>query len=273
MSSQLPPSVEVAEHYDNLLRELGGEYIHSRWGDSEIKRRHYRQTELAIQHAISRLGTIGDVLEIGCGPAVWTPLFLPRSRSVSLVDISTEMLREARLRLESLEMGAHASKVSYTYGDFIELYLEPGSFDTIVSARAFEYMSDKHAFVQKCFRLLRPGGSLVLVTKNRNWHDLRKTARSLAGVHREKIPVGTAMQLDLLGWERVVEIFRSAGLSRVSAYPVVIGSYDWSVFTTRPGLSLADFLQRLGYRYCINGLTRLLGPLMESYLVTGIKTQ
>src|SRR6476661_2338546 len=76
LTTKLPPPRDIAKHYNCLLQDLEGEYIQQRWGDSEIKRRHYRQTELAIGRALERLDSIGDVLEIGCGPAVWTPLFL-----------------------------------------------------------------------------------------------------------------------------------------------------------------------------------------------------
>ena len=158
MSSQLPSPGEIATYYDRLLEELGGEYIHQRWGNSEIKRRHYRQTELAIRHVLGALPNLGDVLEIGCGPAVWTTLFLGQARSVSLFDISEEMLSHARIRVEEWEAGRHANKVSYTRGDFIELALQEKSYDTIVSARAFEYMSDKVAFVRKSFLCFAPVG-------------------------------------------------------------------------------------------------------------------
>jgi ubiquinone/menaquinone biosynthesis C-methylase UbiE len=273
LSTQLPSPGEIATYYDRLLDQLGGEYFHERWGNSEIKRRHYRQTELAIRHLLDALPKLGDVLEIGCGPAVWTPLFLAQARSVSLVDISDEMLSQARIRLEQWEAGRHGDKVSYTRGDFIELALESESYDTIVSARAFEYMSDKRAFVKKCFSLLRPGGTLLLVTKNKGWHDLKKRARALAGVPRSEMSVPLAMQLDLVSWQDAIEMVTTAGFSAASAFPVILGSYDWSLLSSRPGLAFADLLHRSVYRSPINALTRLVDPVMESYSVVGTKPQ
>ena len=93
-ASSLPSPSEIAAHYDRLMKDLGGDYIHSRWGDSEIKRRHYNQTKRALATAISERGNVGRVLEIGCGPAVWTPLFLPLASSAHLFDISEEMLKK-----------------------------------------------------------------------------------------------------------------------------------------------------------------------------------
>ena len=80
-----------------------------------------------------------------------------------------------------------------------------------------------------------------------------------------------AMQLDLVGWQDAIGIFKSAGFLAASAYPVVLGSYDWSLLTTRPGLAFADLLHRSIYRRPINTLTRLVDPVMESYSVVGTK--
>ena len=268
MSTQLPPPAEIAEHYNTLLKGLKGEYIHSRWGDSEIKRRHYRQTEMALRNAIGGVAQMGDVLEIGCGPAVWTPLFIAAAASVQLFDISEEMLAQAKKNLQGFEGGKHESKVTYTCGDFVESTLPPASFDTIVSARAFEYMSDKETFVRKCAALLRPGGTLIVVTKNRTWQDLVRTAKNLAGVPREEIPVGVAMQLDLVSWQRVAEMFHDQGLQSVGAYPVVIGSYHrpwaWGL-----GLAVADWLHRRVYRRDLWAASSLTERLSESFLVRG----
>jgi len=271
LSSQLPAPPDIASHYNRLLQQLEGEYIQQRWGETEIKRRHYRQTEISIARALATLDDVGDVMEIGCGPAVWTPLFLARARSVSLLDISDEMLKHARVRLETWDSGAHAAKVRYTQGDFITAAVEKRSFDTIVSARAFEYMSDKQAFVAKCFSALRPGGTLILVTKNRNWYDLKRSTRELRNLPRERIPVEQAMQLDLKGWREALSMFAASGFANTSAYPVIMGSYDLPLFSTTPGLAFADLLHRLTYQHAFGGVVRLLDPLTESFLVIGTR--
>lgn len=270
MSTQLPPPSEIAGHYNTLLKELKGEYIHSRWGDSEIKRRHYRHTELAIRAGLAGIGHVGDALEVGCGPAVWTTLFLEQASSVHLLDISEEMLSAARKRIGEWQEGRHADKVRYTCGDFIEAPVD-GRYDTVVSARAFEYMSDKPAFVKKAFDVLRPGGSLLLVTKNKSWYDLVRTARHFAGVSRDKIPTGVAMQLDLASWQEVSAMFTSSGFTDVSAHPVIIGSYDLPLMTKAPGLAFADLVHRRSYRRDMREVGRWVERLSESYMVLGRK--
>ncbi len=271
LTTKLPPPRDIADHYNRLLQDLEGEYIQQRWGDSEIKRRHFRQTELAIGRALEQLGSIGDVLEIGCGPAVWTPLFISDARSVSLLDISEEMLKQARTRIATLGDGKNAAKVRYTHGDFIEVEVAKAAYDTIVSARAFEYMSNKQAFVDKCFSVLRPGGTLILVTKNRNWYDLKRSTRVLNRLPADQIPVERAMQLDLVGWRDTLAMLARAGFSERAAYPVIIGSYDFPLFSRRPGLAIADLLHRVAYRRQLDSVVRVLDPLTESFLVVGTR--
>lgn len=271
INSRLPDPKEIKGHYNQLLKELDGGYLQHRWGDSEITRRHFRQTELAMIHGLGLSGTSGRFLEIGCGPAVWTTLFLAPARSVELVDISEEMLNQARERIGKWDGGAHASKVTYLCGDFLELDIPAASFDTIVTARAFEYMSNKAAFIAKCFSLLRPGGKLLLVTKNRKWHDSVKSTRALVNAPREELPVGQAMQLDLVDSHQTREMFANAGFANPVAYPVILGTFEINILASSPALAMIDLLHRSIYRRQLGSVTGLVNSLVESFLVLGWK--
>ncbi len=44
---------------------------------------HFCQTERAMIHGLRFSETSSSFLEIGCGPAVWTTLFLAPARSVA----------------------------------------------------------------------------------------------------------------------------------------------------------------------------------------------
>lgn len=267
---QLPPPHEIAGHYNRLIKELGGEYIQHRWGDSEIKRRHYRQTEAALRFGLNRVSRAGDVLEIGSGPAVWTTLYLAQATSVMLLDISEEMLEQARLRLDQWQTERDMPRVRYECGDFLEVPLPNKMCDTIVSARAFEYVLDKPAFVRKCLALLRPGGTLLLVTKNEEWYDLRRSSRQLRDIPRSEIPVDVAMQLDLVSPETARTMFTEVGFADIVTYPAVIGSYH-RPFTWTAGLAIADALHRHYYRRSLTTMPRVLHPLVESFLALGRK--
>ena len=257
----LPAPPAIADHYERVMRETEGEYIYRRWGASEVQRRHYRQTERALRHALAQRGEPGDVLEIGCGPAVWTPLYPPAARRVLLYDLSEAMLIKARERVEELDGGAHAAKVRYRCGDFGRSPVRDERFDTIVSVRAFEYFAQKAAFVKSCASLLRPWGVLLIVSKNRGWMDLRGAQQSVP----TGAPVELTMQSDLAGWREVEGMFRSAGLEQVESRPVVFGSYHRPLYW-RPVLAAADLLQRWRHR---RPMRSAFDFYVESYVVTG----
>ncbi|HEU4456025.1 MAG TPA: class I SAM-dependent methyltransferase, partial [Longimicrobium sp.] len=260
--SALPAAHEIAAHYAQVMQDTAGDYIHHRWGDSETKRRHYRQTETALGAALARAGEPGEVLEIGCGPAVWTPLFLARARRVLLYDLSDAMLAGARRRIGEIDGGRHAEKVSYRCGDFVAEPPAGESFDTVVSVRAFEYMSDKGAFVRACHGMLRPGGSLVVATKNRGWRDLRGVGEAAA---KGGLPVGLAMQADMWSAPQLAALFREVGFVDVEARPVVFGSYRGR-FTSRPALAAFDALHRWRRD---RPMAAALDGWVESFVVTG----
>jgi SAM-dependent methyltransferase len=260
-TATLPAPPAFAERFERVIREAEGEYVSRRWGASKVQRRRYRQTERALAHALAHRGDPGDVLEIGCGPAVWTPLFLPAARRVVLYDPSEAMLIKARERVEEFDTGAHAHKVRYRSGDLERNPPRHERFDTILSVGAFESVVHKAAFVQRCASLLRPWGVLLLVTKNRGWVDLRHPGRPVP----RGAPIELTVASDLCGWRELQGMFRSAGLEEVEARPVVFGSY-LRPLSAWPGLAAADLLQR--WRHA-RPMRPLFDPYVESYLVAG----
>src|SRR5207245_2817162 len=61
-------------------------------------------------------------------------------------------------------------------GVFVEGDFEPGSFDLICCFQTMEHVSAPRALAESCWRLLRPGGLLSLVT-----HDYRAPINRLLG--------------------------------------------------------------------------------------------
>lgn len=261
------PSQKIKNHYDKVMRDIKGDYIYYRWGDSEIKRRHFRQTELALENALKKIEPAGDVLEIGCGPAVWTNLFIENARRLLLIDISKEMLEKAHERITSCNQGGYKDKVKYQLGDFASIPLEENQFDTIISIRAFEYMSDKRGVINKCYGILRKGGRLLISTKNKAWLDHTLVLKAIKNVPNESIPIGMAIQMDLVDWKDLMDMFRETGFRKVYTFPAVFGSYHRPLIWN-PGLLVCDILHKYLYK---RSISRMVNPLVESYLTIGEK--
>jgi SAM-dependent methyltransferase len=247
---------QVRADYNQTLRDIQGEYIQYRWLGSAPQRRHYAQTRRSLQWAAGA-GVSGRLLEVGCGPAVWTPLFLPTATEATLLDISDEMLDGARRALQK------HSNVSFVRADFTSATLEPQSCDTAVSIRAFEYLPDKSAALERFAAAIRPGGRFILVTKNAGWRDHQRAqsgARVGAGA---EVPRHIRLQAGVVSWHDLAVMAQAAGFREVSIHPVVLGSY-LGVGPSRPALSLFDLIQRLSYR---GPMRPILDPWTESVML------
>jgi ubiquinone/menaquinone biosynthesis C-methylase UbiE len=251
---------EVRADYNQTVQDVQGEYVRFRWLSSPTKRRHYAQTRASLLWA-SQWSQPGRLLEVGCGPAVWTEIFLPRARSATLLDISDEMLDGARRALDG------RPGLSFVRADFTEATLDPAAYDTVVSVRAFEYMPDKPATLARFAAVLRPGGRFVLVTKNAGWRDHREAQKSVQQRDPDSIPRNVRLQAGVVEWRNLESMARDAGFREVSVHPVVIGSYTGPA-QTWPALALFDVIHRMTYR---GPMRSALDPWTESVLLLGTR--
>lgn len=104
------------------------------------------------------------VLEIGCGTGGLTGRLAARAARVDAIDVSADMLEEARKRLLAKDV---LSRVQLIRIDALTLdkYFSPNTFDVIVSSLAFsEFSRIGQAHVLRlCQALLKPGGFLLLL--------------------------------------------------------------------------------------------------------------
>lgn len=103
----------------------------------------------------SRVG--GDVLEVGIGSGRTLPYY-PASIHLTGVDISPVSLATASERARSLGLNA-----SLREADASDLPFASGRFDTVVFCFALCTIPDDRRAVAEAARVLRPGGSLLLL--------------------------------------------------------------------------------------------------------------
>ena len=242
-------------HYEELIGQIGNEYIDYRWKRHPVSRSHYRHTRNSILFALGRLGRpAGHLLEIGCGPGTWTDLCLAHAERMTIVDISSEMLKLVRERFNK-------NSIDFICGDYlVEEVVAPGTFDVIFTSRAVEYMDDKRAVVEKSARLLKEGGVLIIITKNPRWMDKQRESRHEAGPKDD-------IHGDWVSWADLESYYAASGLENILSYPVCLGSY-YAPLNTSLGIKACDLLQERIYRRKIMpGLVFL----AESYMPVGQK--
>ncbi|MGH8948871.1 MAG: class I SAM-dependent methyltransferase [Acidimicrobiia bacterium] len=104
----------------------------------------------------------GDVLDVGCGTGENFE-YLKKAAAVTALDLSPEMIEEARRRRRQL-----GADIQLVVGDAQELPFPEARFDTVVSAFSSCTFPDYAAAFQEMVRVTKPGGRVLLVEHGRS---------------------------------------------------------------------------------------------------------
>ena len=129
----------------------------------------------------------GQVLELACGTARNLP-FYPDDVQLTGIELSPVMLTIARKRAQ--ELGHPAADLRL--GDVQQLDFPDESFDTVACTLGFCTIPDTRAAASEAFRVLRPGGQLLLL------EHVRSPAGIVRGGQRLLEPLAVRFEADHL---------------------------------------------------------------------------
>lgn len=128
----------------------------------------------------------GEVLELAAGTLRNLPHYPPGVK-LTAVELSPEMAAIGRRRAEEL-----GRSVDLRVGDVQKLDLPEESFDTVTCTLGFCTIPDSTAAAREAYRVLRPGGQLLLL------EHVRSPVRSVRGVERLLEPLFIRFMADHL---------------------------------------------------------------------------
>jgi len=104
----------------------------------------------------------GDVLDVGCGTGENFE-YLKTAATLTALDISSEMIEEARRRRRQL-----GADIRLLIGDAQQLPFPEARFDTVISAFSSCTFPDYAAAFREMVRVTKPGGQVLLVEHGRS---------------------------------------------------------------------------------------------------------
>ncbi|WP_162604977.1 class I SAM-dependent methyltransferase [Geomonas terrae] len=150
---------KVTEFFDQNV----GDYQSKHYGGSV---RTFMTVRLeAVLRNVDRLSLSrgAKVLDAGCGPGALVEALARRELWVSGLDVSENMLARTAERMESL---GEAYPVSLKQGSIDSLPYSDDSFDLVCSTGVIEYLDTDQLVLQEMYRVLRPGGFLLISVTN-----------------------------------------------------------------------------------------------------------
>jgi SAM-dependent methyltransferase len=150
---------DMKRDWNERARENARFYIasHEEGGEAAFAASGRRDVELFFGELEHLLTPTTDVVDIGCGIGRMDEFVAPSVRRLTGIDVSGDMIRQARSRL------GQVNNVEFVEGDGETIPLPDACADLVFSHIVFQHIPRKHAarYFPEVFRVLRPGGRFV----------------------------------------------------------------------------------------------------------------
>ena len=105
---------------------------------------------------------LSQILDVGCGIGGST-LYLADRFKAQATGITLSPV-QAQRAIERAQAAGLSEKTQFRVADALEMPFEANTFDLVWSLESGEHMPNKIKFLQECYRVLKPGGTLIMAT-------------------------------------------------------------------------------------------------------------
>ncbi len=163
---------DIREFYDasrGLWEDIWGEHMqhgyYGRNGNYKLDRRQAQIElieELLLWAGYNEHNVPQNIIDVGCGIGGST-LHLAQKFGSTATGITLSPVQASRAKERAVEASLD-SRVRFEVANALEMPFADHSFDLLWSLESGEHMPDKAKFLQECYRVLKPGGKIILAT-------------------------------------------------------------------------------------------------------------
>ncbi len=122
---------------------------------------------LAKEYSINK-----NVLEVACGSGFGLTYLAEVANHIYACDIDINLVNNAK------QYSQINPKITVIQADAQSLPFEDSLMDTIIIFEAIYYFSDVQLFLNEAFRILKPGGTIIISSVNNEWHGFNPSPYS-----------------------------------------------------------------------------------------------
>jgi len=160
---------QIQQFYDassGLWEQVWGEHMHhGYYGPSGNQKKDRRQAQIDLIEELLqwvRVQQVQNILDVGCGIG-GSSLYLAEKFNAATTGITLSPVQAARAAERAAAAGL-STRTQFQVADALNMPFADASFDLVWSLESGEHMPDKVKFMQECYRVLKPGGTLIMVT-------------------------------------------------------------------------------------------------------------
>lgn len=121
-----------------------------------------QKAQQVVKKRIEFIVPVGNIIELGCHVGFNLIHYAKMGHTITGVDISSTLLREAtdRLKKESEEI---KNRISLIHSDILDIDVcTLGKFDTVILTETLEHVIEPYPIILKAKELLKPGGKIYI---------------------------------------------------------------------------------------------------------------
>jgi tocopherol O-methyltransferase len=160
---------QIQQFYDassGLWEEVWGEHMHhGYYGADGTEKKERRQAQIDLIEELLTWANVRqatNILDVGCGIG-GSSLYLAEKFNAQATGITLSPVQASRAT-ERAQAAQLSGRVCFQVADALAMPFADNSFDLVWTLESGEHMPDKEQFLRECYRVLKPGGTLLMAT-------------------------------------------------------------------------------------------------------------